>query len=118
MRASGLLAMNAAHRLAHFIVRGRGDGAGIQHHQIGRSHFARGGESLRSQPRFDRRTIGLRSAAPEILYEEPFHFIQPFLNSSLTWSESSESLEDARDPPIDGHGRRPRSLPGRNRQCI
>ena len=68
-----LLAMDAPDHLPHFVIRGRGDGAGVQHHQVGILQIGGRGEALRRQPGFNRRAIRLRGPAPEILDQKTLH---------------------------------------------
>ena len=61
--------MDAPNELAKLVVSGGGYGTGIQYHQLGIGNFAGRVEPTTSEPSFERGTIGLRSAAPERLYE-------------------------------------------------
>ena len=74
----GIFAMHAADGLAHVFVGGAGDGAGVEHHEIGRGALAGGFQPLSREQRFQRRTIGLRrhgirnsgrSTSPLLYYE-------------------------------------------------
>jgi hypothetical protein len=59
--------MNAANRLAHFVVGGGRDRAGVEHHEVGLAGGAGGVQSFGGQTRLDGSAIGLRGAAAEIL---------------------------------------------------
>ncbi len=68
-----LLAMDTPDHLPHFIVRGCGHGAGVQHHQVGVLQIGGRRKALRGEASLNRRAIGLRRPAPEILDEKTLH---------------------------------------------
>jgi hypothetical protein len=59
--------------LAHVVIGRGGDGAGVEHDQIGGSAFVSSAETLACQQRFQGCAIGLSSATPEVLNEELPH---------------------------------------------
>jgi hypothetical protein len=71
--AAGILAVRAAHGLSHIVIGRRGDGAGIENHEVRLATVRRAYETARGKLRFERCAIGLRSAAAEILNEEAGH---------------------------------------------
>ena len=71
----GIFAMHAAHGLAHVFIGRGGDGAGVEHHEIGGRRARRAASKpLRGEQRFESGAIGLGGAAAEILDEELPHF--------------------------------------------
>ena len=71
----GILAMHAAQRLAHIVVRGGCDCAGIQNHQVRMAALGRRFQSLGGKQRFESGAIGLGSPASEILHEKLIHWL-------------------------------------------
>ena len=62
--------MHPAYGAARVLIRRGSDGAGIEDHQIGRGALASRFKASPGKQRFERRAVGLGSAAPEILNEE------------------------------------------------
>ena len=62
--------MNAMHRLADILIGRRSDGASIQDNQLRLGRAGGRAEPLSKQGCFQRRAIGLRSPAPEIVNME------------------------------------------------
>ena len=63
----GVLAMDPAHGLAHVVVGGCGDRAGVENYEVGLSALRNGDEAFIGEQRLDGSAIGLRGAASEIL---------------------------------------------------
>ena len=66
--------MHAPDGLAHVVIGGRGDGAGVEHHQVRRGALAARFQALARKQRLQRGAIGLRGPASEILNEELPHY--------------------------------------------
>ena len=65
--------MHAPDGLPHIVIRGLRDGAGIQHHQVRGGAVIGRFQTLSRELRFQRRAIGLRGPASEILNEVSPH---------------------------------------------
>ena len=71
----GMVAMDPAHGLAHFVVGGRGNGAGVEHDQAGAGGGRAGRKPFGGETGFDSGSISLGGAAAEIFYPEMLHYI-------------------------------------------
>jgi hypothetical protein len=78
--------MNAPHSLANFIVGGRCYGASVEHHQVGAGDIRRRVQPFRRKTRFERSSVRLRRAAPEILDEESIHLANSNVRSKLPYA--------------------------------
>ncbi len=70
----GVLAMHAAHGLAHVFIRSLGDGTGIQHYQIRLAALRHRFQTLGGKKCFESGAIGLGGPAAEVLNEELTHW--------------------------------------------
>src|SRR4051794_13608768 len=62
----GILAMNSANDLPHFVIGSCSDSAGVQNHKLGGLMVRRRLESMLSEQRFNSCAISLRRAATEV----------------------------------------------------
>ena len=89
-----VIAVHTAHGLAHLIVGGRGDGAGVEDDQIRIRGGSGGGKTFRGQAGFNGGTVGLGGSTAEVFYEEAVHCI--YVNWSgdarLCWSSQVQML--------------------------
>ena len=69
-------AMNFAHRFARLRIRGRRDGAGVQHHKIGARHARRKREPAREEFAAQRGGIRFRGAASKIFDRKGGHVVR------------------------------------------
>ncbi len=81
-----ILAVDAADGLPHVVIGRRSDGAGVQDHEVGGGPLPGRVEALGRQQRFQRRPVGLRRPAAEILNEVLPHFV--YYPPAGAWSQN------------------------------
>ena len=78
-----LFSVNSPNHLADFVIRRCGHRASVEHNQVGAGNIRRRVQPLRRKTCFERSSVRLRGATPEILDEESIHLANSNVRSKL-----------------------------------